>query len=214
MSFDLSPPARAAALITALLAVSALALRLAAELETMGAGASAAEALWSLARYFTNLTNAAVAVIFGLAWLTGRWPGAGWPAAVTVWIVLTGLVYHALLAATHNPVGVDIAANILLHTVVPLAALGLWLVAAPRPAAFLAPVIWTAYPLAYATYAILRGLADGTYPYFFLDPAKSGPAVVAGYVLGLGAVFLITGWALVALGQRLPAPAPAKDRIT
>ncbi len=183
-----------------MVALAAIALQFIEEWRQMGAGATTAAVLWTMARYFTILTNALVAGVLGYAAMTGRWPGAGWPAGTTVWIIAVGVVYHALLAATHNPQGLEVWSNILFHSVVPLGTAALWLTAAPKAGlTFLAPVVWTFYPLAYALYALLRGLSDGTFPYFFLDPEKSGALGVAAYILGLGAFFLAVGCMLVGI---------------
>lgn len=202
MTHALSTLPRTIAGLIALSASVSLALQFAAEWQEMGDTATTAGVLWSMVRYFTITTNAVVAVVFGLAAVSGRWPGAGWPAATTVWIIVVGVVYHVLLAATHEPAGYEIWSNIGFHTVVPLGVVTLWLASAPKDGlTWTGPVIWTAYPLAYAVYALLRGLADGKFPYFFLDPAKSGALGVAAYILGLGVFFVLTGSGLLALGR-------------
>jgi len=202
MTRTLSHLPRIFAGLIALAALVSLVLQFAAEWQEMGAEASTGGVLWSMARYFTITTNAVVAVVFSAAAWNGRWPGANWPAATTVWIIVVAAVYHALLAATHNPVGYEVWSNIGLHTVVPLGVVTLWLVSAPKAGLTLAgPVIWTVYPLAYAIYALLRGLADGVFPYFFLDPSKSGTLGVAAYILGLGVFFVIVGSALLVAGR-------------
>ncbi len=202
MTRTLSPLPRAFAGLIALAAFTSLALQFAAEWQEMGVAATTGGVLWSMVRYFTITTNAVVAVVFGVAALRGHWPGASWPAATTVWIIVVGVVYHVLLAATHNPVGYEVWSNIGLHTAVPLGVVALWLASAPKDGLTLVgPVIWTAYPLAYAVYALLRGLADGVFPYFFLDPSKSGMAGVAAYILCLGVFFVIVGSALLAAGR-------------
>lgn len=196
----LSPTVRTAAGLIALVAALSLAISFAVDRAELGAPG----ALWSMARYFTNLTNAVVAVVFGATALRGRWPGAGWPAAATVWIVIVGVVYHVLLAATHNPEGIEVWSNIGLHTVTPLGALALWTAAAPKaPLPATAPLVWTIFPMAYAGYALLRGAFDGVYPYFFLDPAKSGLPTVLAYVLGLGLFFVAAGALLVSAARFL-----------
>jgi hypothetical protein len=199
---------RQAAAGLALLALSALALQFRVEWLELGEAASTGRVLWVMARYFTILTNALVVAVFGLAAWRARWPAAAWPAAVTVWIVATGGVYHALLAAANTPAGLEVWSDIGLHSAVPLASLALWWLAAPKsPLGWYLPLIWTGYPLGYAIYAILRGLVDGRFPYFFLDPAKSGVGTVIAYVLGLGVFFVASGSLLIALA-RTTRPVP------
>ena len=170
----------------------------------LAAGDGLFGSLWAQARYFTNLTVLAVALIFGVQAVGGRWLHPGWSAAITVWIVLVGVVYHALLAATHHPEGWDVLVNISQHTVLPALVLLSWATIAPRQG--LLPrhaVLWVAYPMGYAAYAIIRGVLDGKFPYFFLDPVKTGVPGVIGYVLGLGALFLLVGLLFVWLASRL-----------
>ncbi len=193
-----SSPTRAVAAVIAAIAALSLVFQFIATLNGPDANGSAPAALWKMARYFTVLTNAIVAVLLARVALRGRWSGPGWPAAATVWIVAVGAVYHALLAATHHPVGLEVYSNIGFHTLVPLGMLALWVFAAPKtPLTFTGPLIWTAWPLAYAVYAIGRGLTEGIYPYFFLDLDKSGPDIVSAYVAGLGVFFLLSGTLLV-----------------
>lgn len=200
----LSPAVRLFAALIALVAFGSLVLQYIQDWRELGDAATVRLVLWRMARYFTILTNAVVVCVLGYSALAGRWPGPGWPAAITVWIIVVGAVYCALLAATHDPQGLEVWSNVGFHGIVPAGTVALWLAAAPKAGLTLAgPAIWTAYPLAYAVYALLRGLADGTYPYFFLDPAKTGAPGVAAYILGLGAFFLAIGVALVGLARVL-----------
>jgi hypothetical protein len=62
-------------------------------------------------------------------------------------------------------------------------------------------LVWLAYPLAWVTLTLVRGVADGWYPYPFLDPANGGYASVAVYFVTILAFFLVIGAALVWLGN-------------
>jgi hypothetical protein len=125
-------------------------------------------------------------------------------AALTSWIVMVGIVYHALLAADHNPIGLDAVINVIQHTAVPIAALAFWGLYVPKHGlGFQSPLVWIICPLAYAVYALIRGLADGTFPYFFLNPETTGWLGVVAYILGLGAVYYVAGALLVLVSRRL-----------
>lgn len=201
-------PTRMACAIIALVALCSIGFQFRARWLEVGDQASVVSVLWTLARYFTHLTNALVALVLGFVAVRGRWPHAAWPAAVTVWIVAVGVVYHLLLADTHNPQGWEVWASIGEHSIVPAASLALWVIAAPKVGLTLAhAAVWALWPLLYAVYAILRGALDGTYPYFFLDPVTSGPGIVAAYVTGLGLFFLLSGAGLVALSGLMPRAA-------
>jgi len=196
----LSASARIATGLVSLTALASIGVEFTIQMGRSGA----AEALWSLARYFTYLTNAAVAAVLGAAALRGRWPDVSLPAASTMWISVTGIVYHALLARTHDPQGVQIVSNFGLHTAVPLGCFAAWVFCAPKHGlTWFHPLIWTVWPLVYAIYALLRGHLDGVYPYFFLDPASSGITAVIAYIAGLGLLFALSGGLLVMLAKLL-----------
>ena len=158
------------------------------------------EAIWSQSRYFTNLMMFAVGIYFARLFVINRLGGQGLSAALTVWIVLVGVVYHALLAATHHPEGGDVVVNLFQHTIIPIAALLFWIAFAPKSElTFKHPLIWLVCPIGYVAFVLIRGGFDGTYPYFFLNPAEIGWPGVGAYVVGLGALFYASGAALVAL---------------
>lgn len=194
----LSITARVAAGLVSLVALVSIGIEFAIQTKESGA----ATALWSMARYFTYLTNAAVAAILGIAALRGSWSNANLPAASTVWIAVTGIVYHAVLAQTHNPQGIQVLTNIGLHTAAPLGCFTVWILYAPKDGlTFKHSLLWTVWPLLYAIYALLRGRMDGIYPYFFLNPVNSGPETVIAYVIGLGLFFTLCGGILVLLAR-------------
>ncbi len=200
---DVSGQWRAVVLVLGSLALGSLALQFAASLpENNGSPLATA---WSMARFFTILTNGIVAATYLRIGLTGRWVSASWLTGVTLWIAVVGLVYHALLAATHNPVGLGAISNVGLHTVVPLGTALVWVILAPKDGLRVADAAyWAIYPVIYALYALGRGLIDGTFPYFFLDPGRIGWGGVALYIAGLGALFLCLGLALIQGAKRLP----------
>lgn len=192
---------RTSAALIALLAASSLALYIHVGL-VRNAHLSIGEELWRQARYFTILTNAIVAATFARIALTGR-AAAPWVAGVTLWIVITGAVYHALLARDHS--GLRGLADAGLHTAVPLAVLGWWLLLAPRAGlAWRHAAWWLIWPALYLSYALVRGGIDGRHPYFFVDPPQIGWPSVIVWCLALGAVFWAAGLMLVFLGRFVP----------
>lgn len=62
-------------------------------------------------------------------------------------------------------------------------------------------LLWLAYPLVWVTLTLVRGAADGWYPYPFLDPANGGYASVAIYFVTILGFFLVLGIALIWLGN-------------
>lgn len=197
-----TPAARAAAGVVAALALSSLGLQIGTEWWTSWAGRGLLPLLWERYRFFTIITNTLVLLLAAGVAATGRWPGASLPAGLVVWIGAVGIVYHLLLAATHDPEGLLAIANQGLHTAVPLAYVLLWARWAPKePLGWGQPALWSLFPLGYVGYAMARGAADGVYPYFFLDPGRIGPTGVLAYVAGLGAAFLCAGALVVAAAR-------------
>ena len=194
----LSPPARAIAALIALAAAVSLAAQFVA-VELDHPAYSHGETLWRMARYFTILTNLMVAVTYAAIALRGRAGSSVWLGGVTLWIVITGVVYHLLLAATdtHNT-AVAWDANLGLHSVVPA------LVAGPREGLGVnAALLWLLWPLLYVCYALLRGQIDGTYPYFFTDPTRIGWQGVGMWTLILAGAFFAAGLVQIALVRLL-----------
>ncbi|QPH55047.1 Pr6Pr family membrane protein [Pontivivens ytuae] len=185
--------------IVALLAWSAVIANTALRISR---GEGPGEAIWTQARYFTFLTNTTVALIFTHAALTGRGPGASLAGAATVWISVVGLVYHALLNQGFVPSQPDFWTDHMLHTVVPLTVFGYWALRAEKAGLGLRDaVIWAGFPMAYLVYALGRGLIDGRFPYYFIDPSDIGWAGVAIWVTGLTTLFVGLGWALTLAGR-------------
>lgn len=186
----------------ALVALAALATLPMQTVVDMGKGQSMIGAVWDQIRYFTNLTVYLTALLFGL-WALRGWPKAPLPAGLVVWAAMTGIVYHALLAATHHPKGIDVFTNILQHTLVPLGVVFCWVLWAPKSGLSLRnPLIWILFPMGYAVYALLRGLMDGKFPYFFLNPSTVGWAGVVMWICILGAVFFVAGLAVMWVAKR------------
>ncbi|WP_238366822.1 Pr6Pr family membrane protein [Mesobacterium pallidum] len=159
---------------------------------------------WSMARYFTILTNLMVVGTFGLAALTGRAPRSFWLAGLVLWVLIVGLVYHLLLYKPHT--GLAFWADHGLHTAVPLVTTAWWIAfSRTTPLPVLAPVVWLWWPFCYFLYATLRGALDGKYAYFFIDLDKLSLMDLARNFLGLLVAFLVAGyilWGLSRLARR------------
>ena len=160
--------------------------------------------IWSLARYFTILTNALVVLYFGAHALRRR-PSDRAMAGVVLAIGLVGVVYHLLLAPTTPLSGMNFWADFGLHTVVPLAAVGWWLGWGGKALHLRDLPYWVIWPLAYCAYALLRGAIDGRYPYFFLDLGAHELTFVASYVAAISGGFLAAGLAMLVLARGLRA---------
>ncbi len=193
-----------------LVAVAALGVQYALLLERMGGDAGAATLRFFT--YFTLLSNIAGAAAFLFPALAPQSaPGRFFlkpstRTAATLYLVVVGAVYHAILASQWDPQGLQLAADIALHTIAPLAMLADWLFLTPKrdlrltmtPPALL-------FPFAYGLWALALGATNGFYPYPFLNVAELGYPGVAVNLAGLITIFGALGAVMVLAGRKLPA---------
>ncbi|MFI8499077.1 Pr6Pr family membrane protein [Streptomyces sp. NPDC085524] len=185
--------------------------------------------------FFTVWTNIAVAVVFSLSaartWQRRPDVDPLCRGGVLLFILITGLVFHLVLANASSPfnvlaeldglTGAKAVASQLLHTVTPIGAvLDFLLLTAPGTLRPRHALQWLAYPLAYVTFALIRGAllppgAKARYTYPFIDVAQYGYGRVALNALVLGILFYALGLALVAADRYRPAsplaPRPARE---
>jgi hypothetical protein len=162
--------------------------------------------------FFTIWSNALGLGTLALAAVRGP-SSARWHGGVVSWLLLTGVVFHLLIAGTAiggggappGPFGQGLGlwAAHGLHTAVPLLALLHWWVAAPKDLRWTDAGRWLVVPLLYLA-ALGVGLAatGGASPYPFLDVGALGWRGVALALLGLLALTLALNLALVALALR------------
>jgi hypothetical protein len=189
--------------------------------------AAGAATITGLLPYFTIQSNLAFGIFAG--WAAFRLYRGERPApvalkgAVTLYVVITGLVYHLVL--TNSASGFAMAAiqrdlvqsvgNQLLHTVVPLLAVLDWLLFDTRGRyRWRYALYWLAFPLGYLAFALLRGLVVHRYPYPFIDAGKLGYDGVAVSTVVFAVSFWILGAIFVLIdrllsGRRRHTPAPA-----
>ena len=94
-------------------------------------------------------------------------------------IIITGIIYHVVLAPTLELVDVENPGNLLVHTIVPLLAVVGWLVFGPRGqtcrrVACLSVIL----PCCWLAFTLLRGAVIQWYPYRFVDVNALGYAKV------------------------------------
>jgi uncharacterized membrane protein YozB (DUF420 family) len=116
--------------------------------------------------------------------------------AAAFYMAITGVVFALLLSGHQESLDTHIAwVNFVVHTLMPIVLVADWLIDPPRHrASWRTAALWLAYPLVWFVYTLVRGSAEGWYPYPFVDVAQHG----YGHVFVSGIVLLI-GFALAAL---------------
>jgi hypothetical protein len=171
-------------------------------------GKSLADGLVAFFGYFTVLTNFFVALVATAGAFSRTQAAFQWlyrPSVVgcaTTAILLVGIVYHLLLREIWSPQGAQLLADVLLHYVVPAGALLHWLVYQQQERLTArSPLGWCLYPLAYVSYALIRGKLLGSYPYPFIDVASLGYQQVLVNTTGFVAAFIALGFVVLGLDR-------------
>lgn len=165
--------------------------------------------------YFTVQSNAVLAIVYGLAAL-GR-VSVRLRGAATLYIAITGSVYHLVLTNPGSPFFVvdpnaNTLHNLLLHTAAPLLAFADWLLLNREPVRWWYAGLWLAYPLGYLAFALVRGAIVGEYPYPFVDAAQLGYGGVTISALVFALLFFVLGLALIGLGALSRAALARRQR--
>lgn len=151
--------------------------------------------------FFTILTNILVALYF-----TSRIPifnkasfgqlfSKGTLTALTVFILVVGLVYQIVLRNTWHPTGFQRIIDELLHSVIPLFVLIYWfLFADSAELKFKNCKNWLWFPILYFVYVIIRGHFSNFYPYPFINISEIGPLqVIINFLIISAFILLIMG---------------------
>ena len=193
MSAPFSRPARMVAGMIAILAAATFALQVSIN------DGSPFTAFVMLFRFFTIWSNFAAGAI--MAWVaTGRGIDRRVLLALATALSVVALVYHALLAADHHPVGLDWWTNLSFHTLIPASVIGWWMAVTRKdgfqpqrvPFVMIAPVLYTVFALGY-------GELSGFYAYFFIDKSVLGWPQLVANIVGLAAFFMAMGVLLMGL---------------
>ena len=174
--------------------------------------------------YFTIQSNILLALVTiataRRAWTARRPLSPLVTGAALLYITITGLVYHLILAHASSPfamtggalTGWQAVTNQVLHTVTPIAAVLDWLLlTAPGRLHLRMAATWLLYPATYLAVYLARGElilpgTPGRYLYTFLDVEHHGYKSVLGNALLLGLAFYALSVLLVALDHARPNP--------
>ncbi|MCS3532093.1 Pr6Pr family membrane protein [Chryseobacterium sp. JUb7] len=126
--------------------------------------------------YFTILTNLIVAAYFTFQ-IFNRNPDkkSGTLTAITVYILIVGLIYQIILRSTWNPTGMQKLVDELLHTIIPVLVVTYWYIFENKTSLNYRHILkWSIYPLLYLIYILIRGNFSGFYPYPFINVSEIG----------------------------------------
>jgi hypothetical protein len=156
--------------------------------------------------YFTNLSNLLAAGVLLLTARTQAMPA--WTDRVraisAMNMAVVGIVF-TLLLRNEDLGALQPWVNFVLHDLMPCAVVLDWLLDPPSIRLGVRDLMqFLAFPAAFLAYCLLRGAQTGWYPYPFLNPTRvGGYGGVALYAVGITVIFLLVGWTLGALGNRL-----------
>ena len=168
--------------------------------------------LLRMVSFFTIQSNVLAGLVSLQLALRPDRDGSGWRVlrlAALFGITVTGIVYSAILAATHNPNGwQEITANTLLHYVVPALVVVGWVMFGPRPRLGLRTVLLAMiWPVLWLGYTLVHGALSSWYPYPFVDVDTHGYPLVLLYCLGITVMLAVIATIYAVLDRVLP-PAP------
>lgn len=176
----------------------------------LGQGMTIAEALLQFFSYFTILTNILVGLTYTLTLVATQssvsqfFQKVSVRSAVTLYIVIVGLVYNLVLRNVWHPEGWMKVGNELLHSVNPLLFLVFWLICVPKGKLNWTNIFyWLVYPILYLPFVLIKGAFTGNYPYPFIHVGELGYMQVLLNSLILLVVFAFMGFILVQVDRLL-----------
>lgn len=165
--------------------------------------------------FFTILTNILVAIYYTISSLPNSKEGKKWIdkpgilTALTVYILVVGLVYQIVLRQIWHPTGLQMIVDELLHSVIPLFTLFYWLAHEKKMEIMWRQVpIWLIYPAIYLLFILIRGELSNFYPYPFMDVSVLGYKSVLLNAAVLLVLFLTLSIGFIALGRRITKVRP------
>lgn len=181
--------------------------------------------LFRPAEYFAYFSIQGTLIAGVMLALTGRlaWMGKTETKAVTIarasattYAIVTAVVYNALLRDSPGDIrdaGYDwpVIPNEIMHVWAAVLIVLDWLIVAGYSKLRLRASLWVAlFPIAWLVFSITRGMLDGWWAYWFLNPNE--PAGIPGmlqYVAGITVLMIGLGFMLIALRKLLSRLAKA-----
>ena len=139
------------------------------------------ETIFRFFGYFTIDTNILVALCFTFIFLNRKsrlgvfFTKASTITALTVYMIIVGIVYNIILRLTWDPKGLAMIVDEILHVVMPIYLILFWVIVTPtNELKWKNAFAWLIYPLVYMLYAVVLGAITGFYPYNFVNVTRHG----------------------------------------
>ncbi len=143
--------------------------------------ASTYETVIRLLSFFTILTNFLVAIYFSSQVFRNQqnrysfWNKPGVLTAITVYILVVGLVYQVVLRQIWEPTGMQMIVDELLHSLNPILVVVYWFLYEEKDKLHWRMLPnWLKYPFVYLVYILARGSLSDFYPYPFVNVTELG----------------------------------------
>ena len=143
--------------------------------------------------YYTILTTIMVGWICSVLFIRREHPlkRKSILTAILVYILTVSLTYNIILRSLWQPEGLQLLADNLLHSIIPVLYLFFWLIFVKKHTLEWKDVLpWLIYPGGYFIYVLIRGAIYGLYPYPFIDVSQLGYQRVLFNALSVSAVIL------------------------
>jgi hypothetical protein len=128
-------------------------------------------------------------------------------SAVAAYMVAGSVIFILVLQPYWHHRGAQMAADALLHNVMPVLYVAFWLLAVPKDRLrWRDPFIWLIYPCVYLAALLVFAHFSGFYPYPLIDMRFLGARVLVFNIAAVAAVFLAIGFAVVALARSIASP--------
>lgn len=165
------------------------------------------EANFRFFTYFTILTNLIVTIYFTCLALKNQreeYENSGILTAITVYITVVGFIYQVILRAGFPPTFLQIIANELVHSVIPVFTIIFWyLYGNKKDLHYNMIPKWTIYPICYLLLILIRGHFSGFYPYPFVNVTNLGLSKVLINSLWISIFFIAVSVLYIKIGKVL-----------
>lgn len=128
--------------------------------------------------------------------------------AALIYMMVVLSTYHLILSSGGEYSGIRIITNFTLHYLIPMFVLLNWIIFEEKKwYSYKSIVFWLAFPILYGAISLIRGMYDGFYPYFFLNPNGHIPDGVGSYanvalvIVGFTFIYCMLGCLLILLNR-------------